>query len=123
MDAKVGGTWEFNAVAARLKLTRASASVRAHRNDVHSLIVALTRDPTKDVDAVARRQIDLQKASRTKLIKGIRDPRDQLALARVDEDKSTRVVLEMQRRRKLKLNETHPATVVGQKFLDLLQSP
>jgi hypothetical protein len=112
--------WEKNAVAGRLTLTKLSVGAGAHRDDIHTLHVTLTRDPVGPVGSGAA-----QKARLRELIESenIRDPRSQVALVQKESGARTRTLLELERLRVLNDDDRVAARVLGQRMLDLLKLP
>jgi hypothetical protein len=116
-EAGAKGRLVLEAVVGRLKVTNASISVNASRHDMHSVIVALTREKIP-VDEVAR-------VNRAVLLAtgAVRDPRTQAQLIQVDAEARTRVAMELYRRRGLNDVENEPARALGQRLLDVLRLP
>jgi hypothetical protein len=116
-------TLVLDAVVGRLKLTNASIVTNASRDDVHSVIVALTR---KKIDVEERKfgKLDPKLDRRVMLLNdNVRDPRTQARLIEIDEDARTRVAMELHRRRSLNDVDNAPAEVLGQRFLDVMKVP
>jgi hypothetical protein len=116
-------TLVLDAVVGRLKLTNASIVTNASRDDVHSVIVALTR---KKIDVEERKigKLDPKLDRRVMLLNdNVRDPRTQARLIEIDEDARTRVAMELHRRRSLNDVDNAPAQVLGQRFLDVMKVP
>jgi hypothetical protein len=111
----------LSAVAGKLKVTSASLNATARRNDVHTLIVALARDPKKEIDpkvAIAR---TLRKAMLEDQV--VREPRTETALAQKDAERRTRVLLELKRIRNLRDDEKEAPRHLGEKLLEFLKPP
>jgi hypothetical protein len=122
------GTLVLDAVVGRFKVTNTSLNVSASRDDIHSVVVALTRKP---VDVAEPRRGNAKsprldpKIDRQVLLlsDNVRDPRDQARLIEIDEDARTRVAMELHRRRSLNDVDNAPAEALGQRFLDVLKVP
>jgi len=118
-------TLVLDAVVGRLKVTNASINVGASRDDIHKVIVALTR---KTIPVDERRRfrdsIDPKQDRRALLLSdNVRDPRAQARLIEIDEEARTRVAMELYRRRSLNDVDNEPARVLGQRLLDVLKLP
>ena len=106
-------------------MTNASINVGASRDDIHKVIVALTRK-TIPVDERRRLRDSIDpKQDRRALLRSdnVRDPRAQARLIEIDEEARTRVAMELYRRRSLNDVDNEPARVVGQRLLDVLKLP
>jgi hypothetical protein len=118
-------TLVLDAVVGRLKLTNASIDVGASRNDVHKVVVALTR-ATIPVDERRRFRNSIDpKQDRWALLlsDNVRDPRAQARMIEIDEEARTRVAIELYRRRSLNDVDNVPAQALGQRLLDVLKVP
>ena len=118
-------TLVLDAVVGSLKVTNASINVGASRDDIHKVIVALTRKTIPvDERRRSRDRID-PKQDRRALLQSdnIRDPRAQARLIEIDEEARTRVAMELYRRRSLNDVDNEPARLVGQRLLDVLKLP
>lgn len=112
--------WQKSAVPGRLTLTKLTVGAGASRNDIHTLIVTLTRDAVGPPGSGTA-----QKAQLRELIESenIRDPRAQTALVQKESGARTRTVLELERLRVLADEDRLAARVLGQRMLDLLKVP
>jgi hypothetical protein len=111
----------LSALSGSLKVTNASVDASATRDDTHSLIVALGRDPKVDVDPKIAAARSLR---RVLLSEGlVRDPRTETALAQRDAERRTRVLLELKRLRNLKNDEKEAPRYLGEKLLEFLRPP
>ncbi len=117
-------TLVLDAVVGRLKVTNASINVSASRDDIHKVIVAMTR-ATIPVDERRRARKAIDEGDRRVLLysDNVRDPRAQARLIEIDEEARTRVAMELYRRRSLKDVDNEPARVLGQRLLDVLKLP
>ena len=118
-------TLVLDAVVGRLKVTNASINVGASRNDVHKVVVAMTRKTIPvDERRRVRNGIDPKQDRLALLLSdNVRDPRAQARLIEIDEEARTRVAMELYRRRSLNDVDNEPARVLGQRLLDVLKLP
>jgi hypothetical protein len=111
-------------VVGSLKLTNASISARASRDDTHTLVVALMRKPIDVVEkATSKAGSAIRDRQRLLTSGNIRDPRTQASLLQVDQDARTAVAMELYRRRDLNDIDNAPAEALGQRLLDVLKVP
>jgi hypothetical protein len=133
-SAGITPTLELSTGVGSLKISHASVSASADRNDIHSLIVALARDhPDMDVDNVegmksknkAFRKESLARAERKELIETdvLRDERQVRALVQKNSGARNRILIELQRLRDLQDDEKEAPRILGQRLLDLLKVP
>jgi hypothetical protein len=130
LSAGASGKVVLDAVVGRLSVRDASFGVSASRNDIHSVIVALTRK-TLDVDERVRsgrasarvRQEAGAKQERQSLVKKVRDPRTQARVIQIDAAASDSVAIELHQRRARKSEDNEPARALGQRLLDVLKVP
>lgn len=114
-------TLTLSAVGGRLKVTSASLNANANRSDTHTLVVALARDPNRDVDPKVVVARNLRQAMLDDGV--VRDPRTETALAQKSAERRTRVLLEMKRIRNLKDDEKEAPRYLGEKLLEFLKPP
>ena len=134
----------LTSVAGDLRLTNASIFGSAHRDDIHTVIVALASNPNEDLDKLppeVRKRINTQraekglpplgprvafsarKAERMEVAKVVRDPRTATALIQKDADARTNVLLELQRLRDLEDDALEEPRRLGERLLKLLREP
>jgi hypothetical protein len=136
LDATAKPTLTLVPVAGRLKVTSASITGEAKREDTHSVIVALARDKVEierpPGGVVLMRRSAAPSAlvaasrpeSRALVDRGaVRDGRQVRALVQKDSDAYTRVIIELQRLRDLEDDDREAPRLLGEKILELLRTP
>ena len=129
-SAGATGTLALDAVVGRVSVTNAGLTMGASRRDVHSVIVALTRDKP-DVDETVRSgrasaralQEAGAKRERAALANDVRDPRTQARIIQMDATASESVAIELQQRRARNDEDGQAARALGQGLLDILRLP
>ena len=121
----------LDAVVGQVKVSNASIGVGASRDDVHTVIVALSRkaiDVDEPKSKAAKAKVEAMQAAKDYRFDvlqrdNIRDPRTQGRAVQEDEDVRTRVAIELYRRRDLSDVDNEPAEALGQRLLDVLRLP
>jgi hypothetical protein len=128
--AGMTGTLVLDAVVGRLSLRNASLTAGATRRDLHSVIVALTREKV-DVDETVRSgrasARALQEAGAKReggaLANSVRDPRTQARIIQLDAPASESIAIELHQRRARNDEDDQAARALGQRLLDVLRLP
>jgi hypothetical protein len=118
LDAGATATWKFETAAGSLRLTNASLSGSAHREDTHSVTVALARDKDVDPDlSESARAIRAASAAKSREpsfpLELIRDRRVRFKLAQRAAIARNRVFLELERRRLVDEDRDVASRVLG----------
>jgi hypothetical protein len=134
LTASATPTLKLTAAVGSLRVTNASITGQAIRNDVHTVIVAIARDPKVQIirdreGRVTRRivtppaRVTFAKAKRELLVKQgvVRDSRIVTALIQKDADAHNRVLIELQRLRDLEDDEREAPRLLGERLLEIMR--
>jgi hypothetical protein len=139
-SAKATGELVLDAVVGRVSLTNVAVGADASRTDLHSLIVALTRDPPRGrrpsggggsgggggshhSHMSGPKMTAAQERDRMIANGSVRDPRAQARLIQMNASAHDSAAVELQQRRARKDEDNDAARALGQRLLDLLRVP
>jgi hypothetical protein len=138
LDATATPTLTLTPVVGRWKVTSASITGEAKREDTHTVIVALARDNVvieRPVEGPPGRGLVMRrafspraaaaKAESERLVDrgAVREARQVSALVQKDSEAYTRVVIELQRLRDLEDDDREAPRLLGEKILKILRTP
>lgn len=137
LSAGVNPRLTLSTVAGQLRMTNSSFFGAAHRDDVHTVIVALAADAKTDFDKLPRQRLrddDSGPATpprgftksaleRRRVATFVRDSRTATALVQTDATARNNVLVELQRLRDLEEDGREAPRRLGERLLQLLREP
>lgn len=138
LSAGVNPRLTLTTVAGELRMTNSSFFGAAHRDDIHTVIVALASDAKTDFDKLPRqrrfqeeeglpgpppRTLSRSAVERRTVAAFVRDSRTATALVQTDASARNNVLVELQRLRDLEDDAREAPRRLGERLLQLLREP